>query len=70
MAKDPFKEAEAVFKPKPPVLAEGPAKAPALPGAKATVTLRLDQDVVDHFQNEGPGWRDRINAALRKAAGI
>jgi uncharacterized protein (DUF4415 family) len=36
---------------------------------KHTVTLRIDQDVLDFFQEEGPGWQDRINAALRKAAG-
>jgi uncharacterized protein (DUF4415 family) len=36
---------------------------------KETVTLRLDQDVLEYFQAEGPGWQERINAALRKAAG-
>jgi uncharacterized protein (DUF4415 family) len=25
--------------------------------------------VLDFFQAEGAGWQDRINAALRKAAG-
>jgi uncharacterized protein (DUF4415 family) len=25
--------------------------------------------VLDFFQEEGPGWQDRMNAALRKAAG-
>jgi uncharacterized protein (DUF4415 family) len=25
--------------------------------------------VLEHFQEGGPGWQDRINAALRKAAG-
>jgi uncharacterized protein (DUF4415 family) len=49
---------------------EGPPKAPdTLAGAKETVTLRIDRDVLDFFQEEGPGWQDRINAALRKAAG-
>ena len=49
---------------------EGPPKAPpALPGAKETVTLRIDRDILDFFQEEGPGWQDRINAALRKATG-
>jgi uncharacterized protein (DUF4415 family) len=46
-----------------------PKAAPAIPGAKETVTLRLDRDVLDYFQEEGPGWQERINAALRKAAG-
>ena len=46
-----------------------PAK-PSLPNAKEQVTLRIDRDVLDHFQGGGPGWQDRINQALRKAAGL
>jgi uncharacterized protein (DUF4415 family) len=26
--------------------------------------------VLEHFQDDGPGWQDRINAALRMAAGL
>jgi uncharacterized protein (DUF4415 family) len=49
---------------------EGPPKpSPALPGLKEMVTLRIDRDVLDYFQEDGPGWQERINAALRKAAG-
>jgi len=49
---------------------EGPPKPPsAPPGVKETVTLRIDRDVLDFFQEDGPGWQDRINAALRRAAG-
>ena len=49
---------------------EAPPKAPlAPPGAKETVSLRIDRDVLDFFQDGGPGWQERINAALRKAAG-
>jgi uncharacterized protein (DUF4415 family) len=33
------------------------------------VSLRIDRDVLDFFQEHGPGWQDRINEALRKAAG-
>ena len=69
MAKDPFKAANDLFKPKAPPLPDAPQKAAAPPGAKEQVTLRLDKDVLEHFQNDGPGWQDRINAALRKAAG-
>lgn len=47
-----------------------PAPKPAVPNAKEMVSLRIDRDVLDHFQAEGPGWQDRINAALRKAAGL
>jgi uncharacterized protein (DUF4415 family) len=64
--------AEKAFKAVTTKPAEGPARtaAPAaLPGAKETVTLRIDRDVLDYFQREGPGWQDRINAVLRKAAG-
>ncbi len=50
---------------------EGPPKPPAaLPGVKEMVSLRIDRDVLDAFQEDGPGWQDRINAALRKAAGL
>jgi uncharacterized protein (DUF4415 family) len=44
-------------------------KQPSLPGAKEQVTLRIDRDVLDHFQKDGPGWQDRINAALRSLVG-
>ena len=45
------------------------ATTPSLPGAKETVSLRIDRDVLDFFQADGPGWQERINAALRKASG-
>jgi uncharacterized protein (DUF4415 family) len=68
-SRDPRDAAEAAFKAattKPP---EPMAKKPALPNAKEQVTLRIDRDVLDYFQEDGPGWQDRINEALRKAAG-
>ncbi len=58
---------KAVTAPKP---AEAAPKPPTLPGAKETVSLRIDRDVLDVFQAEGPGWQDRINTALRKAVGL
>jgi uncharacterized protein (DUF4415 family) len=62
--------AERAFKAVTTKLPEGPPKqAPSLPGAKEMVSLRIDRDVLDYFQEQGPGWQDRINAALRKAAG-
>jgi uncharacterized protein (DUF4415 family) len=48
---------------------EVPKRAPAVPGAKEMVTLRIDADVLEHFQEGGAGWQDRMNAALRAAAG-
>jgi uncharacterized protein (DUF4415 family) len=67
---DPRTEAEAAFKKVTTKPVETPPKKTAIPGVKEQVTLRLDQDVLEHFQSEGPGWQDRINAALRKAAGL
>lgn len=44
-------------------------KPQAMPGVKEMISLRIDRDVLDFFQEDGPGWQERINAALRKAAG-
>jgi uncharacterized protein (DUF4415 family) len=66
---DSRSEAEKAFKAVTTKSAELPPKAPALPHVKHTVTLRVDQDVLDYFQQDGIGWQDRMNAALRKAAG-
>ena len=46
-----------------------PVKTNTPPGVKEIVSLRIDRDVLDFFQEDGPGWQDRINDALRKAAG-
>lgn len=43
---------------------------PPIDHAKRAVSLRLDPDVIDWFRDSGPGWQTRINAALRKAAGL
>ena len=66
---DPLKAAEAAFKKVTAKPIEGPSKTAAIPGVKETITLRIDQDVLAYFQEDGPGWQERINAALRKAAG-
>jgi uncharacterized protein (DUF4415 family) len=65
--------AEAAFKAatakRPSPVEEPSPKASALPGAKEMVSLRLDRDVLEFFQADGPGWQERIAAALRRAAG-
>jgi uncharacterized protein (DUF4415 family) len=61
--------AEAAFKAATTKPAELPPQRPSAPGAKEQVTLRIDRDVLDYFQEAGPGWQERINEALRKAAG-
>jgi uncharacterized protein (DUF4415 family) len=62
-------EAEAAFKKATTRVAEAPPKKVTLPGVREQVTLRIDQDVLEYFQEAGAGWQDRINEALRKAAG-
>jgi uncharacterized protein (DUF4415 family) len=44
-------------------------KPPSVPGSREQVSLRIDREVLDHFQEAGPGWQDRINDALRKLIG-
>ncbi len=61
--------AEAAFKAVTTKKPEGPVAKTAIPGVKEQVTLRIDQDVLEYFQANGAGWQDRINEALRKAAG-
>lgn len=66
-----YDQAEAAFKSatsKP--AAAVPAKPVTPPEGKEMVTLRLDRAVLEHFQEDGPGWHDRINAALRVVAGL
>lgn len=66
---DSRQDAEAMFKAATTKPAEAPAKTPSLPGVKEMVSLRIDKDVLEHFQEAGPGWQDRINEALRQSAG-
>lgn len=69
VSRDPRSIAEAAFKAATTKPVDLPQTKPAVPGVKETVSLRIDQDVLEHFREGGPGWQDRINAALRKAAG-
>ncbi|MDO8422042.1 MAG: BrnA antitoxin family protein [Parvibaculum sp.] len=41
----------------------GPQKTPT----KEQVTLRLDNDVLAYFKENGPGWQTRINDTLKKS---
>ncbi|HXP03487.1 MAG TPA: BrnA antitoxin family protein [Stellaceae bacterium] len=52
------------------IRAARPVGRPRKAAPKKAVNIRLDPDVVAHFQEEGPGWQSRINAALRKVAGL
>jgi uncharacterized protein (DUF4415 family) len=37
----------------------------AIPGTKELVSLKIDSDVLAHFQENGSGWQERMNDALR-----
>lgn len=53
----------------PPEVIENWKRRPGRPKQEKTktlVSLRLDPDVLAHFQEEGDGWRGRINEALKK----
>ncbi|WP_127752122.1 BrnA antitoxin family protein [Devosia sp. 1566] len=67
-----YDQAEAAFKSatSKPAAPAAPAKAATPPAGKELVSLRLDRAVLEHFQEDGPGWQERINAALRQAAGL
>ncbi|CAN7194279.1 BrnA antitoxin family protein [Pararhizobium sp. LjRoot238] len=56
--------AEALFKPvkKPAAPA---VERRALPETKELVSIKIDSAVLHYFQDDGPGWQDRINDALR-----
>ncbi len=66
---DPRERAEAAFK-SATTKPQATATPPALPGARELVSLRVDRDVLERFQEGGPGWQERMTAALRKAAGL
>ena len=36
-----------------------------MPSKKASITVRLDSEVLDWFRNQGKGYQTRINAVLR-----
>ena len=63
-------KAEALFTVAVPRVAPPAEKRTTVPGARELVSLRIDSDVLAYFQDEGPGWQDRINAALRRATGL
>ena len=58
--------AEAAFKPikKPAPPTREPSAAPT---GRELVSIRIDRAVLEYFQEDGPGWQDRINDALRHA---
>jgi uncharacterized protein (DUF4415 family) len=62
---NPLDAAEALFKPATKAPA-APVERQAIPSTREPVSIRIDTDVLAFFQEDGPGWQDRINAALRE----
>lgn len=62
--------AEALFKAATTKPGAAKPKANPIPKGKDLVSVRIDRDVLAYFQDDGPGWQERMNAALRKAAGL
>lgn len=58
--------AEAAFKPTMKPVAPVRERSVA-PDVRELVSIRIDRAVLDYFQEDGPGWQDRINDALRQA---
>lgn len=46
------------------------SRTPKSKDSKMDVVLRLDQDVVDRFMDDGPDWQIRMSNSLRKTAGL
>ncbi|WP_313197109.1 BrnA antitoxin family protein [Rhizobium sp.] len=61
---NPMDAAEALFKPAKKTAA-APVEKRAVPEVKELVSIKLDSAVIEYFQEDGPGWQDRINDALR-----
>lgn len=63
---NPKDAAEALFK-KAKKVAAPAVERPAIPNTRELVSLKIDSDVLAHFQADGPGWQERINDTLRAA---
>ncbi len=55
MGGDTRDAAERAFKAATAKPAEAAPKAAVIPNAKEQVSIRLDRDVLEHFQEDGPG---------------
>ncbi len=68
---DPRQAAEAAFKKATTKPLDVAAPRPsALPAAREAVSLRIDREVLEKFQEGGAGWQERINLVLRKSVGL
>jgi uncharacterized protein (DUF4415 family) len=59
--------AEAAFKSATTKPIVEPTAARPLPGVREQVSLRIDQDVLEHYRAMGRDWQEKINEALRRS---
>jgi uncharacterized protein (DUF4415 family) len=45
-----------------------PIGRPKAEAVKRSVTIRMDEDVVDYFKASGPGWQTRMHEVLAREA--
>lgn len=62
---NPTEAAEALFRPAPKKSVTVTAAPKAIPNTRELVSLKIDSEILEFFQQDGPGWQDRINDALR-----
>ena len=43
---------------------------PKLAAPKETISIRLDQDLLEHLRATGAGWQSRVNDLLRKSMNL
>jgi uncharacterized protein (DUF4415 family) len=77
LAPKPVVKVRQIAKPKatislPPekVAKPAPKKRGRQPSGQVIVTMRMDPEVRDILQADGPGWGARANSLLRKALGL
>ncbi|NTD87616.1 BrnA antitoxin family protein [Agrobacterium tumefaciens] len=58
-----------MFKPAKKVAATAVERS-AIPNTKELVSLKIESDVLSHFQADGPGWQERINDTMRAAMNV
>jgi uncharacterized protein (DUF4415 family) len=63
---DAMKDADIDYSDIPEISDEDFARAVVKEPVKATITMRLDQDVLDWFKDQGTGYQTHMNSVLRR----
>jgi uncharacterized protein (DUF4415 family) len=65
-----FKRAKPFARALPTLAASRRGRGPQKQPTKVAVSLRLTREVVERIKADRPGWQSRMDAALKKAAGL